>query len=159
MNILKIKYQLWKKAQMERKRVAVKRHLTKSFYRKLGEAIEMCKQHPRKYYIIQKSEAEWEILGSQEVRKMRKFKEAKHDENFMKLHETAPFVSPENLSRHQHELKRYKRRWLYMWMGDTYKPLTKEEQLVLSSAAVVVKRAGYEGICESLKELIEKHEG
>lgn len=162
MNIIKIKLQLWKKAQMERKRVAVQRHLTKSFYRKLDEAIEKCKQHPRKYYIVQKSEAEWEILGSQEVRKMRKFKEAKKDDNFMKLHETAPYVSPENIERHMAEQRRRKRKWLYMWAGDTYKPLTKEEVVALRRTGLALAATGMgEGLelASAIAKLIKKHEG
>lgn len=118
---------LTKKAWQEKKVVRLKRHATKAYLRKLDEAIEKCKQFPRKYYIVQKSEAEWEILGSQEIRKMRKFKEARHDDNFMKLHETAPFVSPENLDRLIYEQSRRKNRWWHTFFGEPYQPVTKKE--------------------------------
>lgn len=156
MNILDIELKLNRKAWAELMAIRLKRHQTKAYYRKLDEAIEMCKQHPRKYYVVQKSEAEWEILGSQEIRKMRKFKEAKHDENFMKLHETAPFVSPENIKRLIHERSRRRYPWFYLFTERYYKPLDEEELAVLKKARILLYTTP---IADDLLKLIQKHEG
>jgi hypothetical protein len=100
-NILSLNWSIWKHLIQERKKVMIEKHSTKMFYKTLDIAIEKCKQHPRKYYIVKVNTAEWEILGSQEIRKMRKFSEARKDNDFRLLHETAPYVSPENIERYK----------------------------------------------------------
>lgn len=158
MNIIKFNYQLYKKLMLEKKQVRIKRHLTKSYHLKLDEAIEMCKQHPRKYYIVQKSEAEYEILGSQEIRKMRKFKEARKDETFMTLHETSPFVSPENLDRLIHEQSRRKKRRWYLFTENRYQPVTKNELEMLRRVATSLGFSD-SAYADQMLRFIQKHEG
>lgn len=128
-NIISLNWNLWKHFIQEKKKAKIEKHSTKTFYVALYIAIEKCKKHPRKYYIVKKNSAEWEILGSQELKKMRKFSVAKSDKTFMDLHELAPYVSPENIKRHIHEQRRRKWhvRWWNMLIENYYKPVTKGE--------------------------------
>lgn len=156
MNIFKVKYLLIKKAIEERKKIMAEKHLTKAYYRTLDIAIERCKQQPRKYYIVQKSAAEWEILGSQEIRKMRKFKEARQDENFMKLHEMAPYVDPINLQRHIHEQTRRKNKWWFLYSENYYKPVTKSEMELLKRVLLQLK-LNESAAADDFETFIQKH--
>jgi hypothetical protein len=161
MNLIKLNYLLYKARVQKAKEASIAKHMTKMYYKTLDIAIKRCITEPRKYYIVKKSESEWEILGSQEVRKMRRFKEAKHDENFMKLEEMSPFVSPVNIQRHIHEQTRRKYRWWFLFSENYYKPVTEGELEMLKQVGRKMSTLFYRGSDNSesaLAEFIKKHE-
>ena len=161
-NIISLNWNLWKHFLQEKKKAKIEKHSTKTFYVTLDIAIEKCKQFPRKYYIVKVNASEWEILGSQEIRKMRKFSEAKKDNDFRMLHETAIYVSPENIKRHIHEQKRrkwYRKMW-NMFTENYYKPVTKGELEMLKKVGnrmALITPKGFDNIESALAEFIKKH--
>lgn len=126
MNYLKLELKLWQHFWAKRKKVATQRHATRIFNKTLDEALELFRQQPRKYYIVKKSDVEWEILGSQELKKLRKFKAVKEDQNFMKLEELAFVVSSDNFKRLVHERRRdiWYIQWWNHFTRNYYKPVS-----------------------------------
>ena len=160
MNLFKFNWLLFRREFIEAyKKHRIEKHMLRMFYKTVDSAIAKCEMHPRKYYIVQKSISEWEILGSQEVRKMKKFSEARKDQTFMHLHETAPYISPENIERWKHERLRRKNKMWFMFIESYYKPITKEEIKVLSLARRCATIQGDAWLENELLKLIQKHEG
>lgn len=133
MQIFKIEFLLFKKWLKEYKDWRIEKASTAAFYRAVDIAIEKYKQHPRKYYVAQASLEHYEVLGSQEIRKMRKYKVAKQDENFMKLHEVAFAVTDQNIDRLKYEQARRHRKWLYRMIDPFYRPIKPEHEKMLES--------------------------
>ena len=162
-NIISLNIALWKHFIQKKKEVRIAKHSTRTFYKALDLAIEKCRVHPRKYYIVKVNASEWEILGSQEIRKMRKFSEARKDNDFRMLHETAPYIYPENIDRYIHE--RHRRKWHVKWwnlmIGNYYVPVTKSEIGMLQDIGNYLKNdPGFmnQMMVSNLADFIKKHE-
>lgn len=160
MNIIQIRIKLFRHYWQKRKEVLTEKHCTKIFYKALDLAIQKCIQHPRKYYIAKKSLTDWEILGSQELKKLKKFPGVRKDIDFMEMAETAFIVQPENLERLKHE--QYRRRWHIQWKnlfwGNYYTPVTKKELEMLKKIRRNIDGLDRPFLNVELNKFIKKHE-
>jgi len=160
MNIIKFNYKLWRDAHLRRQENKTSKHLTKVFYLTLDEAIERCKREPRKYYILQESASSYQIIGSQEVRRLKKFSEVRKDETFIDLQEKSFFVSPENIKRLEHEQNRRKYRWWFLFAEYYYVPVTKGELQTLKEVEYLLmfsKEYNSKKLADAISEIIKKH--
>lgn len=158
--MLKFKFKLWQHYWAAKKKVDAEKHATKMFYLKLDEAIEKCHQEKRKFYLMKKSMVDWEILGAQEINKLKKFKTVRQDEDFRSLEEKSVVVCPENLERLMHEQRRRKKIniWWNKWTGNYYTPVTKEELSILIDAMLYMQvRDASSSMISGLYKLIKKH--
>lgn len=162
MNIITFNLKLWRDSHLRYQKKRTDKHLTKVFYFALDEAIQKCLRAPRKYYILQDSTASYQVIGSQEVKKLRKFHQVKNDDTFIDIHEKSFVVSPENIKRLIHEQKRRKWRWRWwnMLTENYYKPVTKGELEMLKQIGRHLSGdIGYSTmqLNSSLAEFIKKH--
>ncbi len=156
MTYLQQQLKLWQHYWAKRKKVAAEKHASRMFYKTLDEALEAFNRQPRKYYICKKSEVDWEILGAQEVKKMRKFKVVKEDTNFMNLEERAFVISPDNIDRIKHE--QHLRKWYVKWWNLTfrnyYEPVSEWDMHILERIHKSLTNAAEK---EHLGHFINKH--
>ena len=157
-------FKTWKHYWQNRQLALTEKHKTKIFFKTVDRAIEMCKREPRKYYIMQKSLVDYEILSSVEIKKLKKFKVVKKDENFVDLDEKSFIVKPENLDRLIHESKRRKllNRWKNLFFENYYNPITEGELQTLKYAKVYLRNSIPSTqhtleIANCIEKIIEKH--
>jgi hypothetical protein len=133
--MIKFTWKLWSHYWAKKKKLMTEKHATKMFYITLDQAIEKCKTERRKFYLMKKSMVEWEILGSQEIKKLKKFKTVRKDEDFRSLEEKSVVVCPENLDRltYEQSRRRHVNKWWNSFTGNYYQPVTKDELDLLKS--------------------------
>jgi hypothetical protein len=150
----------------EQKKTRLERHRTRLFHKVLDQTIEKCQQEDRKFYIIGKGEASFEVLGAQELKKLRKFAVVRKDENFMDLSEKAVVVSKETLNRQLTEQsfrnKWYKRWWFRFWGLTMHTGLTQcevdslrrlRQRLIIQNNEILGTDIG-----EDLKQIINRYD-
>lgn len=133
MNYLKLLTNNWKEFWKKRKEYLEMKHSSRMFNIQLGIAIEKCQNERRKFFIVQKSKNEWELIGNQEYKKAKKFKEAKLDKDFMQLEELSTVVCAENLPRliEEHRRRKWYAKWYNMMTHNYYEPVTEWEMVML----------------------------
>lgn len=57
-----------------------------------AEAIKLCQQYNRKYYVIQSSATQWRVFSTADVRKLKKMGVFKQDLTFKEMSEKSAFV-------------------------------------------------------------------
>lgn len=163
MNIIIFNYELWRDSYLRYQKKRADKHLTKVFYFSLDEAIQKCKRAPRKYYILQESASSYQVIGSQEVKRLRKFHQVKNDDTFIDIHEKSFVVSPENIQRliHEQHRRKWHVKWFNMFVGNYYKPVTEWELNMLKNIAHSIETNSKLPVADAIKEhfdiFIHKH--
>lgn len=58
-----------------------------------GEALRLCEQYNRKYYVIQSSATQWRVFSTADVRKLKRMGVFKQDLTFKEMSEKSAFVA------------------------------------------------------------------
>lgn len=160
MNIFSFNYELWRDSYLRYQKKRADKHLTKVFYFALDEAIQKCLRAPRKYYILQDSASSYQVIGSQEVKRLRKFHQVRNDDTFIDIHEKSFVISPENIQRliHEQHRRKWHVKWFNMFVGNYYKSVTKGELEMLKTIEKLMSNDSAFILWKpDLSEFIKKH--